>query len=293
MRNVNRRSESGLTLIELLTSVSIIIIMGGSTYAIFNTAMQAYNRTQAKLIQGQRCRVALDHFVTDLSQIQTDTSDELLTIFSQDIPTPSGNRDIISFVTLVRTDPDIFAMQLEGTSPALTSPLSDVRRVVYYSGQKIPYEEIVRGSVPPPINDSQGPNNSNGQQQEENLTLYRVVSTALDPEFILATIMNSGIVPTVDENGMSIDFQVKPLIDGIINFDLNYIDAESGAMYESWDQTDVIPIGVQVLVSVIDENRQNTVSIEPPAQTPGVIGQGALTQSTMVHIPAGARATAR
>lgn len=293
MRYVNPKSQSGLTLVELLTSVTIIIIMGGSTYAVFNTAMDAYNRTQTKLIQGQSCRVALDRIVTDLSQIQTDTSDELLTIFSQDVPTSSGNRDIVSFVTLVKTDPDVFAVQLDGPQPVPEPPLSDVRRVVYYIGPKIPYAEIESGSVPPPINESQVSNSSNVQQQEERLTLYRVVSTALNPEFIVATIMDAGVKPTVDENGMPVDFAVEGLIDGIINFDLKYVDAESGTMFESWEQTDVIPVGVQVLVSVIDENRQNRTSNQPTAQNPGVIGQGALTQSTMVYIPAGASETAQ
>ncbi len=291
MQYVNIKSQSGLTLVELLTSVTIIIIMGGGTYAVFNTAMSAYNRTQAKLIQGQRCRVALDHIVTDLSQIQTDTSDELLTIFSQDVPTSSGNRDIVSFVTLVKTDPDVFVVQSEGPRPIPIPPLSDVRRVVYYIGPKIPYEEIKSGTVPPPINESQASESSNVQQQEERLTLYRVVSTALNPEFIVATIMDAGVKPTVDENGMSVDFAVEPLIDGIINFDLNYVDAESGTMFESWEQTDVIPVGVQVLVSVIDENRQNRTANQPTAQPAGVIGQGALTESTMVYIPAGASET--
>lgn len=293
MRYVNVRSHCGLTLVELLTSVTIIIIMGGSTYAVFNTAMSAYNRTQAKLIQGQRCRVALDHIVTDLSQIQTDTSDEMLTIFSQDVPTASGDRDIVSFVTLVRTDPEVFAVQLGGPRPVPIPPLSDVRRVAYYIGPKIPYEEIASGSVPPPINESQVSNSSNVQQQEERLTLYRVVSTALNPEFIVATIMDAGVKPTVDENGLPIEFTVEGLIDGIINFDLNYVDAESGTMLESWEQAEVIPVGVQVLVSVIDESRQNRTSNQPAAQTPGIIGQGALTQSTMVYIPAGAVETAQ
>lgn len=290
MRYVNPKSQSGLTLVELLTSVTIIIIMGGSTYAVFNTAMSAYNRTQAKLIQGQRCRVALDHFVTDVSQIQTDTSDEMLTIFSQDVPTSSGNRDIVSFVTLVKTDPDVFAVQLDGPRPAPMPPLSDVRRVVYYIGPKIPYEEIKNGSVPPPIN-AQVSNSRNVQQQEERLTLYRIVSTALNPEFVIATIMDAGVKPTVDENGMPIEFTVEGLIDGIINFDLNYVDAESGTLFEAWEQTDVIPVGVQVLVSVINENNQNRATVQSAAQNLGVIGQGALTQSTMVYIPAGASGT--
>ena len=80
MRNLIKKCESGLTLVEMLTAVSIIVIMGGSTYAVFNTAIKAYHRTQSKLIQAQRCRVAMDHIVTDLSQMQADTSDEMLSL---------------------------------------------------------------------------------------------------------------------------------------------------------------------------------------------------------------------
>ena len=280
------RNQCGLTLIEMLTAVSIIIIMGGSTYAVFNTAIRSYNLTQSKLIQGQKARVALDKLVTDLSQIQTDTSDEVLTIFSQDIPTSLGDRDIVSFVTLVKTDPDLFAMQLQGPNVSLEPPLSDVRRVAYYIGPKIPVEELSTGIVPNPITDSQQPNNDNTTLYDE-LTLYRVVTTALDPELVVSTIMDSGTFPTVDENGTPIAFTPEALVDGIINFDLKYVDAESEAMYESWERPDVIPIGVQVLVSVIDEDRQQRASSEPSGQNMGLVGHGILTQSTMVYIPAG------
>lgn len=281
------RNESGITLIEMLTAVSIIIIMGGSTYAVFNTAIRAYNKTQSKLIQGQKARVALDKLVTDLSQIQTDTSDELLTIFSQDMPTSLGDRDIVSFVTLVRTDPDPFAVQLQVPNALPTPPLSDVRRIVYYIGPKISINELNTGIVPPPITASQSQNNNATLQEEEDLTLYRIVTTALDPELVVSTIMDSGTFPTVDENGTPIVFTAEPLVDGIINFDLKYMDAESEAMYESWDQTDAIPISVQVLVSVIDEDRQQNTSNDTSAQNIGLVGQGILTQSTMVYIPAG------
>lgn len=283
------KNENGLTLVEMLTAVSIIIIMGGSTYAVFNTAIKAYHRTQSKLIQGQRCRVAMDRLVTDLSQIQTDTSDELLSIFSQDVPTTFGDRDIVSFVTLIKTDPDPAAIQLQGPNASLEQPLSDVRRVVYYIGLKVPFEELINPiTFPPPIIESQGQNNTNESVTEKNLTLYRVVSTSLDPELIVTSVIDTGTVPTVDENGMQIETQLEALADGIFNFDLNYIDAESEAMYDSWDQTDTIPVGVQILVSVLDEERQDAMSNGSSPQNFGAIGVGALTQSTMVFIPAGA-----
>ncbi len=287
MRNPINKCESGLTLIEMLTAVSVIIIMAGTTFAVFSTAIDAYQRNLSKLLQSQRTRVALDQISTDLSQMQADTSDEMLAIFSQDGPTSSGDRDILSFVTLVKTDLKLFEAQL---SPAKVSepPLSDVRRVAYYVGPKIPLEARQSGTiVPPPLTSQQTGDRSS--EQEVALALYRVVTTALDPEFVINSFMDSGIPPTVDESGIEIDFKVYLLIDGIINFDLKYFDEES--LYESWEQTDAIPLAVQVLVSVVDEERQESTATQTIAQNPGDVAQGALTQSTMVYIPASANAS--
>ena len=289
MRNPINKCESGLTLIEMLTAVSIIIIMAGTTFAVFSTAIDAYQRNLSKLLQSQRTRVALDQISTDLSQMQADTSDEMLAIFSQDGPTSSGDRDILSFVTLVKTDLELFDAQL---SPAKVSklPLSDVRRVAYYVGPKIPLEARQSGTIiPPPLTASQQ-TGDRSSEQEVALALYRVVTTALDPEFVINSFMDSGTLPTVDESGIEIDFKVSLLIDGIINFDLKYFDEES--LYESWDQTDAIPFAIQVLVSVVDEERQQSTATQTIAQNPGDVTQGALTQSTMVYIPASANASA-
>ncbi len=289
MRNPINKCESGLTLIEMLTAVSIIIIMAGTTFAVFSTAIDAYQRNLSKLLQSQRTRVALDQISTDLSQMQADTSDEMLAIFSQDGPTSSGDRDILSFVTLVKTDIELFEAQL---SPAKVSepPLSDVRRVAYYVGPKIPLEARQSGTIiPPPLTASQQ-TGDRSSEQEVVLALYRVVTTALDPEFVINSFMDSGTLPTVDESGIEIDFKVSLLIDGIINFDLKYFDEES--LYESWDQTDAIPFAIQVLVSVVDEERQQSTATQTIAQNPGDVAQGALTQSTMVYIPASANASA-
>lgn len=288
MKNTIKRCESGLTLVEMLTAVSIIVIMSGSTYAVFNTSIKVYNRTQSKLIQAQRSRFALEQLGTDLSQMQADTTDELLSIVSQDIPTASGDRDIISFVTLVKPDPDPFSLQLLSSVETITPPLSDVRRVAYYVGPKVPREEILNGNIPPPTTaDQQSAQDSNGVT--EDLALYRVVSTALNPELVIGSIMDTGTIPLVDENGMPVfGFDVTTLIGGIVNFDLKYTDEES--IYESWFQTDAIPISVQILISVIDEDRQQTSSIATQASTENQFLQGALTQSTMVYIPASANA---
>ncbi|RKU13144.1 hypothetical protein C6501_09735 [Candidatus Poribacteria bacterium] len=295
MRNLIKKCESGLTLVEMLTAVSIIVIMGGSTYAVFNTAIKAYHRTQSKLLQSQRCRVAMDQLVTDLRQMQADTSDEMLALYSEDRPIAiDRSTDILSFVTLVKTDPDLFEVKDNPANVLATPPFSDVRRVAYYVGPRIqiPIGELRDESVvPPPYTPSQV-TEQNSAEQEETLTLYRIVTTALNPELVVDAFMNTGIVPTVDENGLPIHFKPKALIDGIVNFDLKYIDGESESIYESWDQTDAIPIGVLVMISVIDEDRQESTARQALAQNPGVTTQGALTQATTVFLPPSAN-TAR
>lgn len=289
MRNLQiKKCESGLTLVEMLTAVTIIVIMGGTTYAVLNTAIDAYNRTQSKLLQSQRCRVAMNQLVTDLRQMQADTSDEMLVLYSEDVPTESidRNMDILSFVTLVKTDPDPFVTQVNAANFLSTPPLSDVRRVAYYIGLKIPIAELrSENFIPPPYTALQEPG-QNISGQEETLTLYRIVTTALNPELAINAFMNAGTIPTVDENGMPIHFTVDPLIDGIVNFDLKYIDEESGSVYDSWDQTDILPIAVQAMISIIDEDRQKSTSMQAFAQNPNVTTPGALTQSTMVYLPA-------
>lgn len=289
MRNLIKKGESGITLVEMLTAVSVIVILGGASYAVFNTAIDTYHLAESKLIQAQRVRFALDHLNKDLSQIQADTSDEMLAIFTQDSPTSMGDTDILSFVTLVRTDPELFAEQARSRkSPVTMPPLTDVRRVVYYVGQKIPLEmQNNENYVPPPYTESQVPGRDTTEQ--EQLTLYRIVTTALDPELVVDAFMNTGTKPQVDESGAPIDFVVTRLIDGVVNFDLKYYDAE--APYESWTQTDAIPLVVQILLSVIDEEAKQTAESQTYARTPEELPPGALTQSLMVHLPPSANAS--
>ncbi len=289
MRNLLKKCESGLTLVEMLTAVSVIIILGSASYAVFNTAIDTYHLAESKLIQAQRVRFALDNITKDLSQIQADTSDEMLAIFSQDSPTAAGDTDILSVVTLVKTDPELFAEQMRVRRDSTQiPPLSDVRRVVYYVGTKIPVEMRQNESyIPPPYTASQvtGQNTS----APDSLTLYRIVTTALDPELVVDAFMNSGTIPQVDESGAPLHFQVTPIVDGIVNFDLKYYDAE--APYDMWEQTDTIPLIVQIFISVIDEEARQTAQTQDLVQTPGEIPSDALTQSIMVHLPPSANAS--
>ena len=105
-------SESGLTLIEMLMAVSILVIIGGSAYFAFKTAVDAYQKTEEKVLAAQRCRFAMDRLVTDLGNMQVSPQEPELALYTQDGPSQLGDRDMLSFVTLVRTDPDPFLEQL-------------------------------------------------------------------------------------------------------------------------------------------------------------------------------------
>ncbi|MDE0555203.1 MAG: prepilin-type N-terminal cleavage/methylation domain-containing protein, partial [Candidatus Poribacteria bacterium] len=136
-------TESGLTLIEMLMAVSILVIIGGSAYFAFKTAVDAYHRTEARILAAQRCRVAMDRLLTDLNNMQVSLEEPELALYTQDGPSQLGDRDMLSFVTLVKTDPDPFLEQLasfqaQNTAQVPVPLLSDVQRVAYFVGPELP-----------------------------------------------------------------------------------------------------------------------------------------------------------
>ena len=133
------KSESGLTLVEMLMAVSILVVIGGSAYFAFKTAVDAYHQTEARILAAQRCRVAMDRLVTDLSNMRVSLQDPELALYTQDGPSQLGERDMLTFVTLVKTDPDPFLEQLtsfqsQNTAQTPLPLLSDVQRVAYFVG---------------------------------------------------------------------------------------------------------------------------------------------------------------
>ena len=294
MGNSKKKGEGGLTLVEMLTAVSVLVIVGGTTYAVFRTAIDAYQRTQSKLIRAQRCRVALDWIATDLSQMQADTTDPLLALYSEDRQSASGDTDILSLVTLVKTEPDPFFAQQNPASAAATPLVSDVRRVAYFVAPAMSIEESQSGASPPSPYTTEDQGGQDTDTDPENLSLYRVITTALDPELFVSYLSGTSTLPSEDENGTPIYTEVTPLIDGILNFDLKYTDDET--VYESWTQTDSFPLTVQILISVSgdEDGTQSTAGSvsRTPAQEEALVPPNALTQSTMVYLSASATANA-
>ena len=286
--------ESGLTLIEMVMAVSILVIIGGSAYFAFKTAVDAYHQTQARVLAAQRCRFAMDRIVTDLGNMRVSLEEPELALYTQDEPGQLGDRDMISFVTLVRTDPDPFAAQLSSFQSPNTAQvplplLSDVQRVAYFvAAEPMPGQSAFdSGNLQDSFTE-----NAVGEEISTS-ALFRVSTTTLNPETVIGPILETGTIPETDENGEPIYVDIATLITGLTNFDLQYFDGESEVWNTSWEDQESVPSAIQVLISVQSE-------IEGPASTntttqfttqnqPAVPSNG-MTQSTMVYLRASATA---
>ena len=262
-------AERGFTLIELLIGVTVLVIVGGVAYKVFDASVDVYRNSDTRMVMAQKCRVALDFLSKDLSNIYAVQQDDSLVFISQDNQDESGDRDIISFVTLQHTDPDPFLAQLnEGIETGQweeSLPKSDVQRVAYYVGP-----ELVQSGAE---SASQRTNLMFGEGNE-NLVLSRVTTTSIDPETVVASLLNSGTIPTEDEDGNPIYVEIAQIIDRISSFDLKYSDGED--WYESWEDTNAIPKAVQILIAVLAENNGRM------GRNPG---HNTMTQSTMIYLP--------
>ena len=277
----------------MLMAVSILVIISGSAYFAFKTAVDAYHRTEARILAAQRCRIAMDRLVTDLQNMYISLEAPELALYTQDGPSQLGDRDMLSFVTLVKTDPDPFLEQLASFQSQSTiqvpSPLlSDVQRVAYFVGP----EPTPGESALSPESFQGGITSDTSNEETGEYALFRVATTTLDPESVISTLLQTGEVPQTDENGDPIYVNIAPIVAGLTSFDLKYFDGQTETWNTSWDDTESIPSAVQILITVQGEPQQ-PVSVDAtqlalqrqPATQPNSI-----TQSTMVYLPASATA---
>ena len=288
-------SESGLTLIEMLMAVSILVIIGGSAYFAFKTAVDAYHQTEKKILAAQRCRFAMDRIVTDLGNMQVSLQEPEFALYTQDSPSQSGDRDMLSFVTLVKTDPDPFLTQLssfqaQNAAQAPLPLLSDVQRITYFvAAAPLPGESpLGSGNFQGSLAGDMGNEPANGY------ALFRIATTTLDPEAVIGPFLQTGTIPETDENGQPIYLDIATLITGLANFDLQYFDGETEVWNASWDDPESIPSAVQVLIAVQGEEENNlptdTTQFATQSQQQPMTVPNSMTQSTMVYLPASATA---
>ena len=269
----------GFTLLELLVAVSILVIIGGASYTAFNVALDVYQKSESRIVMTQKCRIALERVVTDLGNLQAVQGDESLIIVSQDNPIEEGiSRDLISFVTLIHTDPDPFLAELNAANQTVVADedinqeefVSDVQRIAYYIGadiaRQIESEREDRIEIG-------GEFLTADSEVEGGLALYRLSTTALDVETVIQPLLESQTLPTEDEAGNPIYVNIVPIINQITSFDVRYYDGEE--WYESWDDTEMIPKSVIVWITVAGENGQQHQNSSTYT----------ITQSTMVYLP--------
>lgn len=268
----------GFTLLELLVAVSILVIIGGASYTAFSVALDVYQKSESRIVMTQKCRIALERVATDLSNLQAVQGDESLVIVSQDNPIEEGiDRDLISFVTLIPTDPDPFLAELNAANQTVVADeslnqdnfVSDVQRIAYYIGED---------TAPQIGNEQEDGTEAGGEfltadsEADGGLALYRLSTTALEVETVVQPLLESETLPTEDEAGNPIYVNIVPIIDQITSFDVRYYDGEE--WYESWDDPEMIPKSVVVWITVTGESGQQRQA-----------DINTITQSTMVYLP--------
>ena len=271
--------EPGFTLIELLVSVTIMMIMGGAAYSTFNSVIKIYQKSGTRMVLTQKCRIALDYITTDLSNLQAIEGDENLLIVSQDNPSEEaiGDQDLVSFVTLLPSDPDPVLSQLNASNELeeeqQESLMTDVKRVAYYIGpDPTGLEEN---------SEERGSRLTDDSQENQQTVLLRITTTSLDPETVILPLLESGTLPVEDEEGNPIQVDVVPLIDQILSFDLKYYDGEE--LYDSWEDEEQIPKAIQVTISM-SADADKIEGQSQDVQTSQDIQNNMVTQSTMVYL---------
>ena len=284
-------NEHGFTLMELLVAVSVLVIISGAAYTAFDVAIDVYRESESRMMMTQKCRIALDQIVTDLSHLQAVQGDEAFILVSQDNPGEAGDQDMISFVTLIHTDPDPFLAQLnvaaetgvadqENQVAAGLSLQSDVQRVAYYIGPD-PSQQVEGNESPGRRSGQENselrvPMLTEGIEETQEPALLRVATTALNPETVIQPLLETGTAPTEDEDSNPIYVDIVPISDQIAAFDVKYFDGED--WYDSWEDAETIPKSVQVWIAVAPRDSQRGQNTLPDT----------VTQSTMVYLLMGA-----
>jgi len=252
--------EKGFTLVELMTAVTILVIISGTAYSAFHMALKVYNRETTRMILMQNCRNAANQIATDLSNIYIVQGDTDLQFMAEDIPEDEGEHDTITFVTIIDPRPDPFLAQLSGeleieepTEEETTQPQPDLARVFYYLkvDEEFDESELNYDEQPP-------------------LSLFRATTTGLtlSESESIEEIISRGtvVVTTADGEEEEVPIEEVAVADHVASLDLKYSDGEE--WYESWDDTESPPKAVQVIITVADEAGKGITS----------------TQSTMVYL---------
>jgi prepilin-type N-terminal cleavage/methylation domain-containing protein len=252
--------ERGFTLVELMTAVTILVIISGAAYSAFYMALRVYNRETTRMILIQNCRNAANQLANDLNNIYIVQGDTDLMFLAEDISEDTGERDTITFVALTDPRPDPFLAQLsselgteELTEEEASPPQPELVRVFYYlkTDEEFDASQLDYDKQPP-------------------LSLFKAVTTglALSEDESIEEIISRGTLVVTTASGEEEELPIAEvnIADHVQSLDFKYSDGEE--WYESWDDTERPPKAVQIIVTVTDEAGKGITS----------------TQSTMVYL---------
>jgi type II secretory pathway component PulJ len=235
------RAESGFTLIEILVTTVITMMIIGSVYASFRTSLNAYQRTETRIIMLQRCRSALDRIAQDMSNLfyveesDTETAGELM-LMAQDFSDreTAMDKDMISFVAIVDPNLEEYYVALEESESFTVideeeeNPLpSDLARIVYYVGPS-PEDETVQ-------------------------SLMRIETANLDTEELES--MLEELMGSSPSEELLEELQSSVLVDYVAGLNVRYFDGEDWV--DEWDMEEEgvgLPNAIEITLTITDAN---------------------------------------
>lgn len=231
-----------------MVSISILVIIGGTAYTVFDRSVDIYHSQMDEMLVNQKCRAALNQLMLDLSNLYAIEGDDDFMLLAQDNPIQEDvNEDMLTFVTLRDTQSDQFLAQLnaeneqvETTTEEETQSLnSDLMRVLYMMGPD-PNEEEAE------LED----------EEEQTVYLLRMTSSQLSLEESEAMSAMEGETSSAEE--MEDDTEITPFIDNVKSLDCRYFDGED--WYDTWEQEGAFPKSIQITITVTDENEKVEVT---------------------------------
>jgi prepilin-type N-terminal cleavage/methylation domain-containing protein len=276
----------GFTLIELMVTVTIMVIIGGTAYTSYNAVIRVYQKHQQRLETVQKCRAALEQIARDLENLfyvpgDEESGDEFALTSFDSMAEEGMDQDEISFVRMIDPRYEFYQFvqseeEEEWTLSSLeasegTPVNTDLIRVGYLIGEN-PELSIYQSSS----------NLSQGAQSIPSMSIYRITTHTVSYDDGLSQVFEGDITPaeaaqmadTADpeeydsmyrsESQLSATSESEALIksevviDSAMMLDFRFYDGED--WLDTWEGEEGIPRAVMVTISATDEKGEISIT---------------------------------
>ena len=271
--------DDGFTLVELLLTMTILVVIAGITYSSFSRALAIYQVETKQLALTQGLRLGLSEITRDVSNAIIAQDDTNLALYFDDGAGELQNEglDLISFVTTVQP-----VMEDEvGESTSYEAPS---RRLLQRSQQtqeedQAPTDVVRVAYVIGPDPEQATMSLTTTTQTSTQMALLRVTSRTLDPDDAFEDAFQQSdvaMLETLDELGATVEVAVV----NARSLDFAFFDGED--WYADWDfEEQGPPRAVRAVLTVqeprggeLTYSRSSTAVVTTiPAQGSGQAGQ--------------------